>query len=54
MKKTKFSIMVNSGSVYNINGIWRRVYFTTDERFIVKYNGEIRDVTNLADRFVKD
>ena len=53
MKKTKYSVMVNSGSVYSINGIWRRVY-EQEGRYVVKYNGEIIDVTSAKNNFVAD
>lgn len=54
MKKTEYSVMVNSGSTYCVNGIWRRVYITSDSRYVIKYNGETKDVTHMKDLFVKD
>ena len=53
LKKTEYSFMVSWGmSCYN--GIWRRVYVDEAGRYFVKYNGELKDVTDAQQSFVKD
>ena len=52
MKKTNYSYMISWG-MNCYNGIWRRVY-EQDGRYLVKYNGEIKDVTDAKANFVKD
>lgn len=52
MKKTNYSYMVSWG-MNCYNGIFRRVY-EKDNKYFVKYNNKIIDVTKEKSKFIED
>lgn len=51
MKKTDFQMLV----IASMNGanIYRRVYIDENGRYYIKYNGEVRDVTEKKAYFIR-